>query len=164
MSEDSEYLKEIEADNALICEAIKELGLEKRSRAYLEHFTAELYLKLKNVEEHAKLLDQFQRGIIVNALKLRSGDSAGLIKRAHDYGRKAIPSKGGKSRAEKDPRNEEKAFIKECWLHWQEAPALYKSKAAFARDMLDKCELLTNYKVIEDWCREWKEESKLEAS
>ena len=35
----------------------------------------------------------------------------------------------------------------------------YKSKAAFARDMLEKCEHLTSTKKIEDWCREWNDPS-----
>ena len=58
------------------------------------------------------------------------------------------------------------------WLivqHWQELqptpnkkkkPESYKSKAAFAKDMLTKCEKLDSQKVIEDWSRAWEKSSK----
>lgn len=49
----------------------------------------------------------------------------------------------------------EKEFVKQCWEEWRIDHSLYKSKAAFARDMLDKCEHITSQKKIEDWCREW---------
>jgi len=54
-----------------------------------------------------------------------------------------------------DAKQKEKLFIKDCWNEWQKDGARYKSKAAFARDMLSKCEKLTSQKKIEDWCREW---------
>lgn len=60
----------------------------------------------------------------------------------------------------KDPRTLDKAFVKECWQCWRESPSKYRSKAAFARDMLDKVEHLESTKKIEDWCRKWEEEGK----
>jgi len=60
-----------------------------------------------------------------------------------------------KIRWEKDPKQTEKLFIKECWNDWSDDPRKYKSKAEFARDMLEKCENLSSQKIIEDWCREW---------
>lgn len=54
-----------------------------------------------------------------------------------------------------DPKQQEKSFIFDCWQSWQEKPDSYKSKAAFAKDMLTKCEHLASQKKIEDWCREW---------
>jgi len=59
---------------------------------------------------------------------------------------------------EKDPRIADKKFVRECWDRWQKNPNEYKSKAAFARDMLEKCEHLTSNKVIEDWTRKWNKE------
>lgn len=53
------------------------------------------------------------------------------------------------------PKAAEKRFVYECWQDWQAKPHLYKSKAAFCRDMLEKCEHLTSTKKIEDWTREW---------
>ncbi|WON74236.1 hypothetical protein [Nitrosospira sp. Is2] len=61
---------------------------------------------------------------------------------------------------DRDPKQKEKKFVFECWQQWQKAPHSYPSKAAFARDMLTKCELLTSQKKIEDWCRDW--EAKME--
>jgi len=49
----------------------------------------------------------------------------------------------------------EKRFVLECWQDWQSGKLQYESKAAFARDMLEKCENLTNQNVIEGWCRMW---------
>jgi hypothetical protein len=60
-----------------------------------------------------------------------------------------------KKKLENDPKQDEKKFVFECWQQWQKKPELYGSKAAFARDMLDKCVCLTSQKKIEDWCREW---------
>ncbi|MDP2225801.1 hypothetical protein [Nitrosomonas sp.] len=55
----------------------------------------------------------------------------------------------------RDPKQKEKKFVYVCWQEWQDNPERYASKAAFARDMLDKCEHLVSNKIIEDWCREW---------
>lgn len=62
-------------------------------------------------------------------------------------------------RYEIDPKQKEKAFVKECWELWQNEMERYKGNAAFARDMLQKYETLTSQPVIERWCREWKQES-----
>ncbi len=66
-----------------------------------------------------------------------------------------LAKSGGISRAVNDPKQKEKAFVLECWQEWQKKPDNYKSKAEFARDMLNKTEHLTSQKKIEDWCREW---------
>jgi len=60
-----------------------------------------------------------------------------------------------RSRWMTDPRSVDKAFVRDCWHRWQNNPSTYESKAAFAKDMLDKCENLKSQKVIEDWCRDW---------
>lgn len=61
-------------------------------------------------------------------------------------------------RLRNDPRQSEKRFIKECWQAWQKKPDQYKSKASFARGMIDKCEHLTSHEKIKQWCREWEKE------
>lgn len=58
-----------------------------------------------------------------------------------------------------DPRQQEKSFIYSCWQSWQAKPDSYKYKAAFAKDMLAKCEHLTSQKKIEDWCRDWEKDN-----
>ena len=60
-------------------------------------------------------------------------------------------------RLKDDPRQAEKLFIRKCWNDWKISPKIYRSKAAFARDMVDKCEYLKSTKVVEDWCREWEQ-------
>lgn len=62
------------------------------------------------------------------------------------------------ARWKKDPKSAEKQFIHGCWLDWRKTPSRYKSKAAFALDMIGKCEYLTSTKKIEDWCREWEKQ------
>lgn len=57
-----------------------------------------------------------------------------------------------------DPKQKDKEFVKSCWEAWQENKNNYASKAAFSRDMLEKCEHLTSQKKIEDWCRTWERE------
>lgn len=81
---------------------------------------------------------------------------------------RAVLSERGKkaalARLENDPRQKEKELVYECWQQWQKTPNKYKSKAAFARDMLDKCEHLTSTKKIEDWCRQWETQNRNLAS
>jgi hypothetical protein len=69
--------------------------------------------------------------------------------------RKDFAYRGAMARIERDPKQKDKKFVYECWQKWQESHKRYPSKAAFARDMLDKCEHLVSNKQIEDWCREW---------
>lgn len=57
-----------------------------------------------------------------------------------------------------DPRQTEKLFVRQCWDEWQTDPARYSTKAAFARDMLEKCTHLCSMKTIEDWCRNWEKD------
>lgn len=63
-------------------------------------------------------------------------------------------------RHEKDPKQADRNFVFNCWKEWRKKPESYKGKAAFARDMLDKCENLESQKVIEDWCRRWEKDHK----
>jgi len=65
---------------------------------------------------------------------------------------------GGFRKWEKDPRTVALKKIKEHWVGWQSDKSLYKSKAAFARDMVDAYLEIESTKNIEDKCREWEEE------
>ncbi|EIN02289.1 hypothetical protein WQE_04852 [Paraburkholderia hospita] len=67
---------------------------------------------------------------------------------------------GAQGKLAKDPKQVEKKFVRDCWQGWQEDPSRYKSKAAFARDMMEKCAHLTSTKQIEDWCRDWEKQKK----
>ena len=66
---------------------------------------------------------------------------------------------GGAERHRRDPKQADKNFVFECYKEWKSRPERYKSKAAFARDMLDKCEHLESQKKIEDWIRLWDRQS-----
>lgn len=73
--------------------------------------------------------------------------------------RRAMAKAGAKSRWHSDPKTIAKQDIKECWNLWQRDPARYPSKAAFARDMLEKYIELKNPETILRWCRDWQEEA-----
>jgi hypothetical protein len=62
------------------------------------------------------------------------------------------------ARLANDPKQADKASVRECWVLWQKEPTRYKSKAAFGRDMLDKFRYLESQRVIERWCKEWESE------
>jgi len=72
--------------------------------------------------------------------------------------------RGAKNKLATDPKQRDKAIVRECWEAWQKNPENYKGKAAFARDMLDKFQSLENINVIAKWCREWEEETKTSLS
>ncbi|AOJ63372.1 hypothetical protein WJ32_13495 [Burkholderia ubonensis] len=67
-------------------------------------------------------------------------------------------SERARARYAVDDKQREKRFVKECWQDWRKNPALYKSKAQFTRDMLEKCEFLESSANIEKWCRQWEKE------
>jgi hypothetical protein len=54
----------------------------------------------------------------------------------------AIASHSAKARAQSryanDPKQDSKRLVRECWDNWQANLSLYKSQAAFARDMMTK--------------------------
>ena len=86
---------------------------------------------------------------LANALSI-DWDNEHLIK-----ARRQLGHAGAIEKKKRDPKQKEKKLVYECWTTWQKEPNRYPSKAAFARDMLTKCEHLTSQKKIEDWCREW---------
>jgi len=68
-------------------------------------------------------------------------------------------SKAANKRHAIDPKQADKAMVRECWDDWQKQPDRYDGKAAFARDMLTKYESLKSQPVIEGWCRAWERET-----
>ena len=68
---------------------------------------------------------------------------------------------GAKARLKKDPRTEEKEFIKMKWEEWRRGEKSYETQEAFAdaMDLLTK-ELQCNHSTINGWIRAWKKETK----
>ncbi len=133
---------------------------------------------IKDIQVIALALSTRLIELACNSLEEKSPRRAILLYRAADYSltayyklqlaeigqptqadlakaRRELAMLGAQARLAADPRQEDKAFIRDCWLQWRNNPASYPSKAAFARDMLQKCEHLKSQKKIEDWCREW---------
>lgn len=77
-----------------------------------------------------------------------------------EFFKKDSAMRSAKLRHANDPKQAEKNFVLDCWKSWETNPQQYKSKAKFARAMLEKCEKLESQKVIEDWCRAWDVEFK----
>ena len=82
-----------------------------------------------------------------------------LLEPIKAYFNKLNASMGAAAKLSKDPKQQEKALVRECWGDWQNEPTRYKGNATFARDMLQKFETLTSQPVIERWCRDWQKES-----
>lgn len=82
----------------------------------------------------------------------------GIVKALADVAcsKKSQSQKAARARWEDDPKSEEKAFVKECWLEWVADPSRYSSKANFLRDMHQKLESLTlNRSTLNDWIKNW---------
>ena len=78
--------------------------------------------------------------------------------RTFNDAKKVMASHGGtvKAKKDKDGKQKAKSEVKGWWKRWQSEPKMYRSKAEFAKAMLDKFDgTLTSQKKIEDWCREW---------
>lgn len=73
----------------------------------------------------------------------------------HRENRSKQASRAATARHADDPRQREKQFVFDCWKDWRSNPERYRSKAKFARDMIEKCKHLESTKNIEDWCRVW---------
>ena len=80
----------------------------------------------------------------------------------------AVAQSGAKAKLRADPKQAAKQQVRDCWELWQKEPARYKSKSAFAKDMLEKFPShkdekgrqagLESPRVIERWCKEWESE------
>lgn len=80
----------------------------------------------------------------------------------------SIQKMGALAKIAKDPKQAAKQQVKDCWDNWKKKSTQYKSKSAFARDMLDKFPSykdengrqvgLESQRVIERWCKEWESE------
>ena len=92
--------------------------------------------------------------LFVAGTELTAGERASAVMQAP----RIAGARGGIAKRDSDPKATEKTFVKQCWDDWQRDASRYASKAAFARDMLTKCEHLSDQRTIEDWCREWQEQ------
>lgn len=154
-------LQEIETS---IRQAVKDFGLDKFSRDSLEYEHAKHLLELDDLVDRLNLLSSYQTKNILDALGFFGGKPTGILRVAMERGAKlqksAFAVENANKGVAKDPRQQDKKFVKECWEKWQDSLESYISKTAFANDMLDKCEHLKSQKVITDWCRDWEKEMK----
>ena len=100
-------------------------------------------------------LNEKHKKNVASMVKKAKEDEA---KRINDLVKKEASEKGRHARIkglERSPKQEDKNLVYGCWREWQEDANRYKSKAAFDRDMLDKCKSIESIKTIERWRREW---------
>jgi hypothetical protein len=77
---------------------------------------------------------------------------------------------GAQAKLANDPKQEDKAKVRECWDAWQKNPLnpdgtkKYKDKSAFALDMVTTWDHLKRTRTVTDWCLDWEREAKKEAS
>jgi len=57
--------------------------------------------------------------------------------------------------ARHDRNNVDRKIVQDCHEEWRSKPTRYPSIAAFARDMIGKCEKVKDTRTIERWVREW---------
>ena len=67
--------------------------------------------------------------------------------------------KGAAAKLATDPKQADKAQVRECWELWQKEPTRYKWKTTFAKDMMDKYPALESVAVITRWCKDWESEA-----
>lgn len=121
---------------------------ESLSEALHENNGKSSMLRLKKIIAE-RPVDVYSLLFLLNLERLRApGDLEKAVRRAMGVA-------AAKTRLAVDPKQKEKEFVHECWREWKSDPSRYSSKAAFARDMLSKCQYLKSQKKIEDWCREW---------
>lgn len=88
-----------------------------------------------------------------NAIAIESGS-----KKEQEI-RRDMAYRGAIEKLKRDPKQAAKIRVKECWNHWQQKPANYKGKSAFAKDMMTKFEELDSQAVITRWCSQWEKEA-----
>lgn len=138
------------------------LGLLRKSCKDSRSVFTEMFLfhALREIDDSLIGIELDGRGAVVAAVEATNALSNAIAISAGDErlidARKLFAYEAAIARIKRDPKQKEKAFVRECWERWAlKGESSYKSKAAFARDMLDKCEHLESQKKIEDWCREW---------
>ncbi len=92
---------------------------------------------------------------LANAQAITSGSEV------YEKVRSDMARKAAIERHNRDPKQVEKRLVFDCYKEWRAKPERYKSKAEFARDMLEKYPHLKSHKTIEDWVRGWDKKAQL---
>jgi len=128
--------------------ALKDAESQREGRTKAESFTAEI------VTGYGHIVALYR--VFLAAAEVEIPE---LLEKLHEDTLKMKRSgqvKGGKERAKRDKSFQEKDKVLGCWVKWQHEKDNYESIAAFARDMLDKSERLSDVKTIGEWCRNWR--------
>ena len=132
-------------DDKVFSDAFMDRLAERRSRVLLgvklmDASKAQLEWELAgakalNEEYAAVLADAMSHKIVADKL---SDQLVDILKRAPELIRSKDASERAQQRYKDDPKQEAKRLVRACWDRWQSTADLYKSQAAFARDMMEK--------------------------
>ncbi|MEJ5030767.1 hypothetical protein [Comamonas sp. MYb69] len=117
--------------------------------------------KLKQLEDGVDALKDMtgeELNQIEGDLRKIADAVTGVAERIAKEIRRRDAQAGASGKLAKDPKQLAKQQVRECWDIWRGEPSRYKSKSAFAKDMLSKYEQLESSEVIQRWCREWDSE------
>ncbi|WP_284337669.1 hypothetical protein [Comamonas sp. NoAH] len=130
----------------------------ERVRRFFRAGANTYYEKLKEIEEGIDAIKEMS----AEELNKTEGDLRNIAnavtviaERIAKEIRRRDAQAGASEKLAKDPKQSAKQQVRECWDIWKSNPERYKSKSAFARDMLGKYEQLESSEVIQRWCREW---------
>ena len=132
-----------------------ESDIEKESEIRREIVTRE---KEKLIMHEASIVASMQASDILAAAFSIEADISKEMELRRDIG-----FRGAIKKLERDPKQTEKALVRECWDEWQDKKKrkldTYKGKTSFAKDMLLKYYNLENQSVIVRWCGIWEKEA-----
>jgi len=146
------YEELLQVAAAFLVSALEEQALVDELHSDLEQCGLALHCFSSQIKDNAGNLNL----ALIEMLSESKNLAAKSLLKGVELQKKALARKGAKAKLFNDPKQQEKTFVLECWLAWQQNPDSYPSQAAFARDMLEKCEALVSQPKIEAWCREWK--------
>ena len=156
MGNDLDVVKEIDASHAQTMSTFYMVLMSSANQAQTYSFGG--YERIVTERTLGECYDAIaQCAVAVRSLAVKSVQSKSAAV-AIDEIRSFIGRCGAMQKLANDPKQKDKSTVRECWELWQKTPKNYKSKAAFARDMLDKFSTLESQPVIERWCRHWQME------
>lgn len=70
--------------------------------------------------------------------------------------KRIVARRGAQIMLANSPKQKFKSVARKYWDDWKVRPQLYRGKAEFARDMIEKSNgVMESHRVIEGWCRTW---------
>ena len=137
-------------------------------RTYLAHQAASfsMYMIMKIAIEYSLEAIQAESDGISQIAWMSACDAmywAGFLKSSAGFlsswkSKAAFSKRGAKAKHASDPKQTEKALVRQHWENWQKSPDLYQTRISFARAMYRICNNLESLDTIRRWERDWRKE------